>query len=83
MLANLPADWRRAVMLAQVEGMPWPAVAKALGSSEAKVRESLKNANAYLRGELANLGVDISSIEEPLSYIAQSPAAAPALEGRA
>lgn len=80
MLANLPADWRRAVMLAQVEGMPLPAVAKALGSSEAKVRESLKNADAYLRAELADLGVDISSIEEPLSYIAQSPAAASALE---
>jgi ribosomal subunit interface protein len=80
MLANLPANWRRAVMLAQVEGMPLPAVAKVLGTSQEQVREWLEKADEYLRAELAELGIETSGSEQPLSYIARSPAAAPALE---
>ena len=80
LLAILPANWRRAVMLARVEGMPLPEVAKVLDSSEAQVREWLKNADLYLRAELAELGIETLGSKQPLSYIVPAHAATSVLE---
>jgi RNA polymerase sigma factor (sigma-70 family) len=71
MLANMPANWRRAVMLTRVEGLPLEEVARILSSSEAQVRQWLANSDDYLKAQLAELGNISSGKAPPLSYIAK------------
>lgn len=57
LVASLPSAWRRAIMLARVEGMPLSTVAKVLNTTEDEVREWLDRADNFLRARLADEGI--------------------------
>ncbi|MDN8618093.1 RNA polymerase sigma factor [Variovorax ginsengisoli] len=56
-LAELPDDWRRAVLLTQADNLPRAKVARQLGISEEGLRRRIEHADAYLRARLSELGV--------------------------
>jgi RNA polymerase sigma factor (sigma-70 family) len=74
LVASMPAQWRRAVILSRVEGMPLSAVAQALNTSEDMVRDWLDRADNFLRARLRDEGITPSDLGQ-LSYIARAPSA--------
>jgi RNA polymerase sigma factor (sigma-70 family) len=72
LLANLPAAWRRAIILARVEDMPLAAVARVLNTTEDKVRDWLERADNFIRARLADEGI-VPSDSDQLSYLAKAP----------
>ncbi|MBK6007928.1 RNA polymerase sigma factor [Ramlibacter ginsenosidimutans] len=56
-LAELPDDWRQAVLLTQAEDLPHAEVARQLGISEEELQRRIDHADAYLRARLSELGV--------------------------
>jgi RNA polymerase sigma factor (sigma-70 family) len=72
LLANLPAAWRRAIILARVEDMPLAAVARVLNTTEDQVRDWLERADNFIRARLADEGI-VPSDSDQLSYLAKAP----------
>lgn len=75
-IASMPNIWRRAFILARVQGMPLPTVAHVLGSSETQVREWLERANTFLKARLAELGIEGADKKLPAgsANLARTPA---------
>lgn len=65
-LRLLPARWRRAVTLVQMESLPMGDVAELLGTDEGTLREWLAHADAYLRARLEEAGLEPPSEHGPL-----------------
>jgi DNA-directed RNA polymerase specialized sigma24 family protein/ribosome-associated translation inhibitor RaiA len=72
LIASMPAQWRRALILSRVEGMPLSAVAHALNTTEDVVRDWLDRADNFLRARLRDEGITPSDLGQ-LSYIAGAP----------
>jgi RNA polymerase sigma factor (sigma-70 family) len=72
LLANLPAAWRRAIILARVEDMPLAAVARVLNTTEDQVRDWLERADNFIRARLAEEGI-VPTDSDQLSYLAKAP----------
>jgi DNA-directed RNA polymerase specialized sigma24 family protein len=73
-IASMPAEWRRALILSRVEGMPLSAVAHSLNTTEDVVRDWLGRSDNYLRARLRDEGLSPSDLGQ-LSYIATAPSA--------
>ena len=56
-LKDLPRDWRRCFLLAEVEGMAPAEIAAALGGDEATVREWLAQSRAFVSARLEEAGL--------------------------
>lgn len=65
-LAELPADWRQAVLLTQADDQPRAEVARLLGISEEELQRRIEHADAYLRTRLSELGVGPSEATDAL-----------------
>ena len=72
LLANLPAAWRRAIILTRVEDMPLATVAGVLSTTEDEVRDWLDRADNFIRARLADEGI-VPSDSDQLSYLAKAP----------
>ncbi len=72
LLANLPAAWRRAIILTRVEDMPLATVARVLSTTEDEVRDWLDRADNFIRARLADEGI-VPSDSDQLSYLAKAP----------
>ena len=72
LLANLPAGWRRAIILTRVEDMPLATVARVLSTTEDEVRDWLDRADNFIRARLADEGI-VPSDSDQLSYLAKAP----------
>lgn len=72
LLANLPAAWRRAIILTRVEDMPLATVARVLNTTEDEVRDWLERADNFIPGRLAEEGI-VPSDSDQLSYLAKAP----------
>jgi DNA-directed RNA polymerase specialized sigma24 family protein/ribosome-associated translation inhibitor RaiA len=73
-IASMPAEWRRALILSRVEGMPLSAVAHSLNTTEDVVRDWLGRSDNYLRARLRDEGLSPSDLGQ-LTYIATAPSA--------
>ena len=72
LLANLPAAWRRAIILTRVEDMPLETVARILSATEDEVHDWLDRADNFIRARLADEGI-VPSDSDQLSYLAKAP----------
>jgi DNA-directed RNA polymerase specialized sigma24 family protein/ribosome-associated translation inhibitor RaiA len=72
LIASMPVEWRRALILSRVEGMPLSAVAHALNSTEDIIRDWLNRADNFLRARLREEGISPSDLGQ-LSYIERAP----------
>ncbi|HYR79749.1 MAG TPA: sigma factor-like helix-turn-helix DNA-binding protein [Candidatus Dormibacteraeota bacterium] len=72
LIASMPAEWRRALILSRVEGISPSDVAHALNTTEDAVHDWLGRADNYLRARLRDEGISPSDLGQ-LSYIASAP----------
>lgn len=64
-LSQLPNKWRRAVLLAQVEGLPRATVARMLGGVSVKeIGRWLEHADAFVRARLEEAGIKPAASDE-------------------
>ena len=69
MLADLPAKWRRAVMLVHLDGESIDAAAVTLGMSAESINNALAHATAYLRARLEEEQVTLPESCSPVDYL--------------
>jgi ribosomal subunit interface protein len=62
LLAHMPDEWRRAVVLRGLRGRSEKQVGEALGQSEEEVRRTLERAREYLRRKLMDSGYDFKRV---------------------
>jgi RNA polymerase sigma factor (sigma-70 family) len=75
-LARMPNNWRRAIWLAQAEGIPLPKVARMMGVSEAEVKRWIQHGDEYLRALLREAGYRPADQGKLPAYFVPTPATA-------
>jgi DNA-directed RNA polymerase specialized sigma24 family protein/ribosome-associated translation inhibitor RaiA len=69
LLSELPAPWRRAVVLCRLEGLAAGPAAQVLGVTEEELEHRLAHADAFLRARLADLRLAPPSSDEAAGYV--------------
>ena len=69
LLSELPAPWRRAVVLCRLEGLPVGAAAQVAGVTEQELEKGLAHADAFLRARLGELRLVPEASDEPAGYV--------------
>ncbi|BCQ28498.1 RNA polymerase subunit sigma-28 (plasmid) [Caballeronia sp. NK8] len=69
LLSELPAPWRRAVVLCRLEGLAVGAAAQVAGVTEQALEQGLTHADAFLRARLGALRLIPQASDEPAGYV--------------
>jgi DNA-directed RNA polymerase specialized sigma24 family protein len=72
LLSELPAPWRRAVVLCRLEGLSVGAAARVAGATEQEVEKGLAHADAFFRARLGELRLTPGASDEPAGYVMPS-----------